>query len=79
MQMRSKTYLQLVTLWRSFREWVSPHAQNAPAETSPSLIYIAVALALLLAILEVDAHRRQLESLGLLTDSDRIDERFLSP
>jgi len=46
-----------------------PHDERAPAETSPSLIYIAVVLTFLLIILEIDDHRAELEALGLLTDN----------
>lgn len=64
MQIRSKTYLHLSSMWRSFRDTISPHHDGVPAKASPSLIYTVVVLALLLAILEVDAHRGELESLG---------------
>jgi hypothetical protein len=52
-------------LWRSLRDAISPHHDDVPAEASPLLIFIAAVLALLLAILEVDAHRAELNSLGL--------------
>ena len=68
MQMRSRTYDHFISLWRSFRNWMS-HDERAPAETSPSLIYIAVVLTFLLIILEIDDHRAELEALGLLTDN----------
>jgi len=69
MQMRSRTYDHFISLWRSFRGWMPPHDERAPAETSPSLIYIAVVLTFLLIILEMDDHRAELEALGLLTDN----------
>jgi hypothetical protein len=72
MQIRSKTYLQLISLWRSYRGWTPPHDNDTPAATSPSLIYAAVVLASLLVILEIDAHRTELESLGLLTSTPSI-------
>jgi hypothetical protein len=50
-----------------------------PAETSPSLIYIAAVLMVLLAILEIDAHRGELESLGLLGHDYPIPPAFLGP
>jgi len=45
---------------------------GAAAETSPLLIYIAVVLILLLAVLEIDAHQVELESLGFLANNDRV-------
>jgi hypothetical protein len=50
-----------------------------PGEASSSLIYTAVVLAFLLAILEVDAHRGELESLGLSGSDYSIQAVFLSP
>jgi hypothetical protein len=79
MQMRPKAYLHLISLWRSLRDAIPPHRRNVPAEASPSLVYAAIMLAFLLAILEVDAHRGQLEALGLLASDDPIPTVFLSP
>lgn len=79
MQIRSKAYLQLILLWRSFRGWLPPHDAGVPAETSPSLIFTAVMLAFLLAVLEVDVHRAELESLGLLTPDYPIQSALLAP
>jgi hypothetical protein len=79
MQIRPKTYLHLISLWRSLRDAISPHDDGVPAKASPSLIYIAVVLALLLAILEVDAHRGELESLGLLGSDYPIQAIFSGP
>ena len=79
MQIRPKTYLHLISLWRSLRDAISPHHDNVPAEASPSLIYAAVVLTLLLAILEVDARRGELEWLGLLPSGYPIQAAFLSP
>jgi hypothetical protein len=79
MQIRPKTYLHLLSLWRSFRDAISPHADDVAAKASPSLIYTAVVLAFLLAILEVDANRGDLESLGLLGVDHPIQAALLSP
>jgi hypothetical protein len=79
MQMRSRTYSHFISLWRSFRDWMSPHDERAPAETSPSLIYIAVVLTSPLIILEIDDHRAELEALGLLTDNFPVPAVFLGP
>jgi hypothetical protein len=79
MQIRSKTYLHLVSLWRSLRDTIPPHLGDVPADASPLLIYIAVALASLLVILEADAHRAELESLGLICGDCFIQTALLSP
>ena len=79
MQIRPKTYLHLNSVWRSLRDAIPPHHDDVPAEASPSLIYTAVVLVLLLAILEVDAHRGELESLGLSGSDYSIQAVFLSP
>ncbi len=43
------------------------------------LIFIAVVLALLLAILEVDQHSAALRSLGLLGDPSGTPSNFMGP
>jgi hypothetical protein len=79
MQIRPKTYLHFISLWRSLRDAIPPRHDDVPAQASPSLLYTAVVLALLLAILEVDAHRGELESLGLLGHDYPISAAFLGP
>ncbi|WP_249157942.1 hypothetical protein [Bradyrhizobium jicamae] len=51
----------------------------AAGEASPLLIFTAVVLALLLAILEVDLHSADLQSLGLMGDAFSIAPAFKSP
>lgn len=79
MQIRPKAYLHLISLWRSLRDAIPPNHGDEPAETSPSLVYVAVVLTFLLAILEVDAHRGELESLGLLAHNYPIPAAFFGP
>jgi hypothetical protein len=79
MQIRPKTYLHLISLWRSLRDTISPHSVGVPSKASPSLVYTAVVLAFLLAVLEVDAHRGELESLGLLGSDCSTQTVFLGP
>ena len=79
MQIRPKTYLHFISLWRSLRNAIPPRHNDVPAAASPSLIYAVVVLAFLLAILEVDAHRSELESLGLLGHNDPIPPALLGP
>jgi hypothetical protein len=79
MQIRPKTYLHFISLLRSLRDAIPPRHDDVPAETSPSLIYTAVVLMFVLAILEVDAHRGELASLGLLGHNCPIPPAFLGP
>jgi hypothetical protein len=65
MQIRPRTYLHLFSLWRSLRDPIEPRHDDVPAGASPLLTFIVIVLAILLAILEADAHRGTLESLGL--------------
>ena len=57
-------------IWLSLRPSLSNH------DASPLLIFIAVALALLLAILEIDQHGAALQSLGLLGDLSGTQPNF---
>ena len=80
MQIRPKTYLHFISMWRSLRDAVSPHRNGVPVKgPAPFLIFAAVVLALVLAILEVDRHRGELKSLGLLGTGYPIEAVFLSP
>jgi hypothetical protein len=74
-----RPYLHFISLWRSFRDSIPPRQGDVRAEASPLLIYAVVVLAFLLAVLEVDAHRGELESLGLLGHEYAIPTEFLSP
>ena len=81
--MRTKAYLHLISLWRSFRDAIlrrhnSRRHNDASAEASPFLIYAAVVLAVLLAILQIETYRSELESLGFLGHFS-IEAHFLSP
>ena len=78
MQMLSRMYFHVISLWRSFRNWML-HDERAPAETSPSLIYVGVVLTFLLIILEIDDHRAELKAFGLPTDNFPIPAIFLGP
>jgi len=79
MQMRYKGYLQFISLWRSLRDLRSPNDDNAQARASPALVFTAIVLVSLLAILALDAHRSELESLGLLASNQPLEGIFLSP
>jgi hypothetical protein len=77
MQIRSNAYKHFVSICRSLRELTSP--SDAPTPTSPSLVYTAAVLTLLFMILEVDLHRAALQSMGLISNGDRIDPILLGP
>ena len=79
MQIRSKTYLHIISLWRLLRNAISPHREGVSAAASPALVFTAIVLALLLAIVEIDAHRGELHSLGLLAGDQFIPAAFWSP
>lgn len=77
MQIRSKAYRHFISICRSLRDLVSPHDQNVPTPTSPSLAYAAAVLALLFAILELDLHLADLQFIGM-SKTDQVDPIFLS-
>lgn len=78
MHIRTKAYLQAIARWRSAKGLRPRHQDVARQPTSPLLIFTAV-LALLLAILEIDLHAAELQSLGLLGNAIAIDPMLLSP
>ncbi len=43
------------------------------------LVYIAIVLAVLLAMLEIDRHRAELDSIGLVRNGYLIDPTFVGP
>ena len=79
MQIRSKAYLQFILLWRLLHNLIPPRDDDAPSKASPSLIYTAFVLAFLLAILEVDLHQGELQSIGLVKSTYPIEPFFVSP
>jgi hypothetical protein len=78
MQIRSKAYLQVVARLRALRVRLQQSDDATAQEVSPLLIYLAAVLALLLAILEIDLHSAELQSLGLL-GNPQINPIFMSP
>ncbi|WP_439370272.1 hypothetical protein ACRQ5Q_35570 [Bradyrhizobium sp. PMVTL-01] len=77
MQLRPKAYLQFISRLWHFRALPPRNRDPGRQGASPLLIYIAVVLALLLAILQADVHR--LTSLALPGDPNGINPVFLSP
>ena len=79
MQMRFRAYLQFISLSRLLRGPIPPENRDASARASPSLLYTAIVLALLLAILEIDLHRAGLESVGLARNPYPVQPVFMGP
>jgi len=79
MHIRSNAYGHFLSICRSLRELMSPHDQSVPTETSPSLVFAAAVLALLLTILEMDLHRTELHLVGLMHDTAALNPVFMSP
>jgi len=79
MHIRTKAYLQAIARLRSARTMLPRHDGLTGQTTSPLLIFSAAALALLLAILEIDLHAAELQSLGLLGRYVAMDPMLLTP
>jgi hypothetical protein len=79
MHIRSKAYGHFLSICRSLRDLISPRDQGVPTKTSPSLVFAAAVLALLLTILEIDLHRTDLLLVGLMHDTDALNPVFMSP
>jgi hypothetical protein len=79
MQIRSKAYLQMISWLRALHGSISPNEEPSSREVSPLLIFIAVVLAMLLAMLEVDLHSAELQSLGLMGSAFPVDPVFKDP
>jgi hypothetical protein len=79
MQIRSKTYLQMISWLRALHDSLSPNNEPSSREVSPLLIFVAVVLAVLLAMLEVDLYTAELQSLGLTGGAFPIDPALKGP
>lgn len=73
--MQRRSYLHAITRRRLRRVLAPPHG----GRTSPCLLYVAVVLALLFAILEIDLHHRELESLGFVGSDDAVPSSLMGP
>ncbi|WP_407158177.1 hypothetical protein [Bradyrhizobium sp. STM 3557] len=71
-------YLQVISTLRTLRVLLS-HDHDPTAKASPVLLYISIALTLLLAMIEVDLHSAELQSLGLRGGPFLLDPIFMSP
>jgi hypothetical protein len=71
-------YARVVSFGRSTRSRISTHGEMT-GSASPILTFSAVALFLILAILEVDLHRDELRALGLVSSEERIQPIVAGP
>lgn len=74
-----KLYAWLISLHRTARNQISAHGDMTGTSASPILAFTAVALFLILAILEVDMHRDELRALGLVYGEGGIEPIFAGP
>jgi hypothetical protein len=79
MQIRSKTYLHMISRLRALRSLMPPHEEPISQEASPSLMFISIVLAFLLAMLEIDLHSVELQALGLSGGAFPVDPVFKMP
>ena len=81
MQVRSfwRLYARLILWHRSAREGVSARREATEASASPALVFTAIVLFLILAIVQIDLHRDELRALGFLSSEEGIKASFLSP
>lgn len=78
MQGQSRPLLRIISWLRAVRVLLIAPDPASP-EASPLLVLTVVVLMLLLAILEVDFHSADLQSLGLMGDAFLIDPVFKGP
>jgi hypothetical protein len=67
-----RLFAWLVSFHQATRNRKSTHGEMTGALASPVLTFTAVALFLILAILEVDLHRDELRALGLTSNAEQI-------
>jgi hypothetical protein len=79
MHIRPKTYLHLMSRLRGVRVALARRHGPADQHVSPLLIFIAIVLTLLLAMLEVDLHSAELRALGLLGDPNAANSVLFGP
>ena len=75
----NRLYAQIAWLRRELRYQRSPQGEITDSPTSPVLIFTAVVLGLLLAIVEIDLYLAELQALGLIDHEGAIDPVFRSP
>ena len=70
-------YARLVSFGRSTRR--TAHGERIGTSASPILTFTAIALFLILGIVETDLHRDELKALGLISSEERVDLFFAGP
>ena len=73
-----KLYAWFVSFHRAARIRISAQGMTGTS-ASPTLIFTAVALFLILAILEIDQHRDELRALGLIGGEGDIGSSLAGP
>jgi len=69
----------LISLHRTAYDRLSAQGKMPGTSASPTLIFTATALFLILAILEIDQHRDELRALGLIGGDEGIMSSFVGP
>lgn len=69
----------LISLHRAACDRISAQRKITGTSASPTLIFTATALFLVLAILEIDEHRDELRALGLIGGDEGIMSSFVGP
>lgn len=79
MQRLSKLYARLISLCHVARVRKSWQDSKTETSASPILVFVAVALLLILAILEIDLHSNELRAIGLISSEKGADPVFVGP
>jgi hypothetical protein len=72
-------YARLVSFGRSTRSRISAHEEMTGTSASLFLTFTAIALFLILAIVEIDLHRDELRALGLVSGEEHIQSMVAGP
>lgn len=73
-----RLYARIVSLHRAARIRFAP-GKTTETSASPTLMYAAITLFLILAILEIDLHREELEALGLIPSEEGAGSALAGP
>ncbi|MBX9647235.1 MAG: hypothetical protein K2X57_09285 [Xanthobacteraceae bacterium] len=74
-----RLYAWVISLHRASRSRRSAQATMIETSASPILIFAAIALFLVLAILEIDLHRDELRELGLIVGEESLAPSLVGP
>ena len=69
----------LISLHRAAYDRISAQGKMTGTSASPTLVFTATALSLMLAMLEIDLHRDELRALGLFGGEEGIGSSFVGP